>query len=228
MNLITINGLFIFSIILIKSVISNSCINFNSNKGATYDLTELVKTSEDPPYMVEDGDIPCTTQVEKNYTYIYNICGTVYNMIPNACKTITGLSAAAVLQIDKRIESDPNDDYCYIVGSYTDYTTKLELLDAEDPSKGLTLTYYGDYCNNPRVQRKFIVEMPCADRMNPKPTHAYEISHCNYKSIIPSTYSCPLECPVSNNHLCGGNGHCAYDEDKGAARCYCNKGNKKF
>mmetsp|Transcript_411 Transcript_411/g.471 ORF Transcript_411/g.471 Transcript_411/m.471 type:complete len:119 (+) Transcript_411:134-490(+) len=41
---------------------------------------------------------------------------------------------------------------------------------------------------------------------------------------MPSVYGCPLECPVSNRRLCGGNGHCAYDPDKSAARCFCNKG----
>eukprot|EP01034_Spumella_vulgaris_P021474 gene21474-27509_t len=41
---------------------------------------------------------------------------------------------------------------------------------------------------------------------------------------MPSVYGCPLECPVSNRQLCGGQGHCAFDEDKVAARCFCNNG----
>ena len=135
-----------------------------------------------------------------------------------------GLNAAGALQIDKRIETDLNDDWCYIVGSYSDATSTLSLLDQEDPSKGVSLSYFGDYCKHPVEQRKFTIDLVCADRLNPTPTHAYEIHHCSYKATIPSIYGCPLECPVSNRHLCGGNGHCAYDPDKGAARCFCNKG----
>jgi hypothetical protein len=41
---------------------------------------------------------------------------------------------------------------------------------------------------------------------------------------MPSIYGCPLECPVTNRHLCSGNGHCAYDWDRVGARCYCNHG----
>ena len=64
----------------------------------------------------------------------------------------------------------------------------------------------------------------CADKMTAVPTHALEFSHCSYTITMPSIYGCPLECPVSNRHLCGGQGHCAYDEDKGGARCFCNNG----
>ncbi|KAJ1391293.1 hypothetical protein B484DRAFT_439616, partial [Ochromonadaceae sp. CCMP2298] len=72
--------------------------------------------------------------------------------------------------------------------------------------------------------RQFKIELQCADRLSPVPTHALELSHCVYTITMPSVYGCPLECPVSNRHLCGGQGHCAYDDDKGAARCFCNKG----
>jgi hypothetical protein len=66
--------------------------------------------------------------------------------------------------------------------------------------------------------------LACADRLNPVPTHAYELVGCEYTVYMPSVYGCPLECPVANRALCGGQGHCAYDPDKKAARCYCNKG----
>jgi hypothetical protein len=55
---------------------------------------------------------------------------------------------------------------------------------------------------------------------------ALELSPCEYTITMPSVYGCPLECPVSNRRLCGGNGHCAYDPDKSAARCFCNKGSE--
>ena len=33
-------------------------------------------------YAVEDGDIPCTTYVEQNFTYVFNVCGTVAGGLP--------------------------------------------------------------------------------------------------------------------------------------------------
>lgn len=134
-----------------------------------------------------------------------------------------GLNKAAALQVDKRILSDPNDDYCYVAGVF-DSTAKLEVLDQQDPTKGLRMTYYGDYCHNPPVQRTFKVELLCADKLNPIPTHALEYSHCEYTVTLPSVYGCPLECPVADRQLCGGNGHCHYDNDKSSARCFCNHG----
>ena len=73
-------------------------------------------------------------------------------------------------------------------------------------------------------ERKYNIELSCADKLNPVPTHAYELTGCEYTVYMPSVYGCPLECPVANRALCGGQGHCAYDNDKKAARCYCNHG----
>ena len=48
--------------------------------------------------------------------------------------------------------------------------------DQEDPTKGVSLTYYGDWCEHPLEQRTFIVDLVCDDRLNPSPSHAYEVS----------------------------------------------------
>ena len=162
--------------------------------------------------------------MEQNFTYNFNICGTVTGGTPSACATLPGLNRAGALQVDKRVISDPSDDYCFIAGDFNDRTTTVELLDQADPTQGLAVTYYGTYCNHPQVQRKFKVELICADKLNPIPTHALEYEHCSYTVTMPSVYGCPLECPVSNRRLCAGNGHCAYDHDKGGARCFCNRG----
>lgn len=162
-------------------------------------------------------------QVESNFTYIFNICGTVSTGVPDKCKNLQDIGTAAALQINTRDTYDTSDDYCYVVGKYSETSTKMQLLDQQDPTKGIKLTYFGSFCSG-NDQRKFNIEMSCADKMNPVPTHALEYTHCVYTITMPSVYGCPLECPVSNRHLCGGNGHCAYDEDKGAARCFCNYG----
>ena len=200
------------------------CTQYDSNMGATFDLNDLVRSQDESSYAVEDGDIPCTPYIEKNYTYMFNVCGPVTLGVPASCRRKEGVSAAGALQIDKnRLLNDPTDDYCYVVGSFSG-TSQLQLLDTEDPTKGVSLTYYGDYCKNPVEQRRFVINLLCADKLNPSPSHVYEVHHCTYTASIPSVYGCPLECPVSNRHLCGGNGHCHYDYDLGSSRCYCNRG----
>jgi hypothetical protein len=155
---------------------------------------------------------------------MFNVCGAVASGIPSACATVTGIGKAGALQIDARVLSDPSDDYCFLAGVYGDSSTKVSLLDQEDPSKGISVTYYGSYCHTPMVQRKFRIELECADKLSPIPTSALEFDHCSYTVTMPSVYGCPLECPIANRALCGGNGHCSYDVDKGAARCFCNHG----
>jgi hypothetical protein len=188
----------ILNLFLLAVVHSMDCAHFNSNMGANFDLTDLIRAQDQPSYSVEDGDIPCTPYIEKNYTYIFNICSTVALGVPSACKTMGGLSTAAALQINKNIESDPSDDWCYAVGSYSDATTKVSLIDQNDPTKGISVSYAGDFCHSPPEQRSFTVDLVCDDRLNPMPLHAYEVSHCKYRATIPSVYGCPLECPVSN------------------------------
>ena len=207
------------------SVLGNPlCTRYDSNMGATFDLSDLVRSHDESSYVVEDGDIPCTTFKEKNYTYMFNVCGPVTSGVPAVCRRKQGVNAAGALQIDKNLLlNDPIDDYCYVVGSFST-SSQLQLLDTDNPTKGVGLTYYGDYCKSPVEQRRFVIELVCTDKLNPSPSHVYEVHHCTYKAIIPSVYGCPLECPVSNRHLCGGNGHCYYDDDLGSSRCFCNRG----
>ncbi len=178
-----------------------------------------------PDYNIEDGDIPCTPNVESNYTYVFNVCGAVTGNIEKECKYYLKdrLRTAAALQINKRGTLDEDDDWCYVVGYYNQDQTSVRLLNDRDPTKGLQVTYKGDYCNGGK-QRQYNLQLTCSDRLQAVPTHAYEMVGCEYTVTMPSVYGCPLECPVANRALCGGQGHCAYDTDKQAARCYCNRG----
>jgi hypothetical protein len=139
------------------------------------------------------------------------------------CRDMPGISGAAALQVNKRGTVSEKDDWCYLSG--TAASQKVTLLQPDDPTLGIRVTYLGDYCHgaNPKP-RTFKLDLNCADRMNPVPLHAYETGPCEYTISMPSVYGCPLECPVANRHLCAGNGHCAYDLDKGGARCFCNNG----
>ena len=166
--------------------------------------------------------------MEANYTYVFNICGAVQDGIPDKCDTINGLNTAAALQVNTRGTVAEGDDWCFKVGAYSDQTSKLQLLDERDPTKGVSLTYYGDFCNAKRGQRPiprtFKIELSCADRLSPVPAPGYEPTACGYTVYMPSVYGCPVECPVAQRQLCGGNGHCSYDGDKHSARCFCNRG----
>ncbi|RYH29881.1 hypothetical protein EON65_07050 [archaeon] len=154
---------------------------------------------------------------------MFNVCGHVSGTLPPACKTLDGVNEAGALQINARGTPDTVDDWCYLVGSSTPSATTVKLLNSEDPTKGVEVTYAGSYCNGGK-QRKFHIQMQCADKLNAVPTHALELEPCAYTVTMPSVYGCPLECPVANRKLCGGNGHCAYDDDKEGARCFCNSG----
>ena len=111
--------------------------------------------------------------------------------IPRACTKVSGANVASALQINKRGSLSESDDYCYVVGKYDQgfifiilgeikclnqsaflfsVSTKVSLLDSQDPTKGIQLQYVGDYCES-SDQRQFNIQMICADKMNPVPTH---------------------------------------------------------
>lgn len=144
------------------------------------------------------------------------MCSPVTLGVPPACQTSTWASYAA-FQVGF-------NGYCYGVGQFKEGVTQMSLLDSEDPVKGVKLTYYGDVCQSTQKNRVFNIELICSDRLNPHPVSALEYEKCVYTVEMPSVYGCPLECPVAERKLCGGNGHCHYDTDSNTAHCYCNKG----
>ena len=143
------------------------------------------------------------------------------NAIPPSCKNLPGISAAAALQIDT---TNPLQEKCAIIGSFSSIDSIPELIKRSNPTVGISLTYLGDYCDNPVAQRKFIIQLTCSERITPIPTSVQETAHCTYTVQLPSIFGCPVECPVANRQLCGGNGHCLYDSDARASRCFCSSG----
>ena len=83
-------------------------------------------------------------QIEQNFTYMYNVCGTVSGDIPKTCAGLTGINQAGAIQVDARGTSSVEDDYCFVVGLF-ESSTNLRLINQQDPSKGVALTYYGEY-----------------------------------------------------------------------------------
>ena len=84
-------SVFALALLLQFSVVQGFvCSNFNSHMGATFDLHELQRQPGQPSYAIEDGDIPCTPGVESNYTYDFNICGTIPGAVEESCKLELG------------------------------------------------------------------------------------------------------------------------------------------
>lgn len=191
---------------------------------ATYDLSDLVRKGSQYSYVVTDGDVPCTPEVEQNFTWVFNVCDSVTSSsVPASCQG----SPAAVYQIDKHgTLAISDDDLCYVAGNY-DADSSWSLYESGNPAGGVKLSYTnGDTCGSgaSAVKRQTDIIFTCADRSSVNPTSAYEESHCHYTITVPTWYGCPTECPVSGRRLCAGNGHCAYDTDAKASRCFCDNG----
>ena len=79
--------------------------------------------------------------------YLYVQCmwsSSLAGGIPVACQTVPNVMGASALQIDTRdTPSNQNDDYCYIAGYFKDSSTRVQLLNYEDPSGGIQIVSFG-------------------------------------------------------------------------------------
>lgn len=194
---------------------------WKSKSGATYDLRALTLAGNNAAYAINDGDIPCTPEIERTYSFAWNFCADVpVTAVPEYCQKH---APAAAYQYFHR-ESD-NYNECNAIGHYDPSRddTYFSLLDVRDPSKGVSMKYlYGDRCPNGAL-RTTTIDVQCA---NVKYTieSALEPTACDYHVIMKSMYGCPQECPLTSNGLCNGHGHCGYDPVTKAPHCYCNNG----
>lgn len=165
--------------------------------------------------------------MEQNFTYYFNICGALASGVPQSCKdtpaVAQSIASASALQVNKNKPDTTSDDWCYLVGQYTEDKTSISLINSDDPTVGLKLSYTGSSCSGGK-KRIFNIMLTCANKLNPSPQHALELAGCEYTVTMPSVYGCPLECPVYQRALCGGAGYCAYDYDQQKPKCFCNKG----
>lgn len=186
--------------------------------GATFDVTNLMRSGDTPDYIVTDGDIPCTPAIEENYTYIFDICGNVNgNNKPSQCSEVTG----PAMQFNP---DNTTGKQCNVIGR----NGAFSLINEADPTMGIVLTYTGgDQCHHygaPNRQTSLV--LGCANIAIPTPTVANEPEHCHYYVKMDSIYGCPLECPVGgeNRDLCSAHGICAWDQTNSKARCFCDDG----
>lgn len=207
---------------LVASAYADVCVGGATltKNGASFDVSALMRTgATTPDFEVTGGDIPCTETVEKNYTYVFDVCADVEGSnYPQICKD-QGKTGPA-LQFDP---SGQNPE-CYTLGR----TGALELINENDPTQGVQLTYTGgDQCQHQgSPYRQVTLVFGCADNAYPVPTVANEVAHCMYTVAMPSIYGCPLECPVAGDErkLCAGHGICGYDRSNSKAKCFCDTG----
>lgn len=187
------------------------------------DLRPLMVTSEDKEsYFIADGDIPCTPEVERTYSYMWNFCGdiTAKSFPKDVCDENKMGSA---IQYYHRASDEYKE--CHVIGHYDPQRddTFFRLYDEHDPSKGVSMTYiYGESCPSGKL-RSLTVDVLCANSKFITES-ALEPDACEYHMVARSWYGCPSSCPVTSNGLCNNQGHCAYDRSDRTAHCYCNTG----
>lgn len=126
----------------------------------------------------------------------------------------------------------PNQDKCHRLGDLASASTvSYGLINPQDPSKGIYVQYGGgDYCNLFSASRSLRVWIPCTeDAENLPDDELVQESRCQYEIYVPSSYGCPVQCPVvargdGSKALCGGHGICEFDTVIGNSRCFCNDG----
>ena len=158
-------------------------------------------------YNFHDAD----NKVLRNFTYVLNVCG-LAKKPSRSC--INGTAPA--YQTSARGE-------CVALGDSVENSV-WSLLDAEDPTKGVALTYFnGTYCSAFNKQRSIKIRFVCENRMKIPATTVNE-KECQYTVTMATEFGCPTECARPGAQVCGSNGFCGYDTDKKAPGCFCDYG----
>ena len=108
-------------------------------------------------------------------------------------------------------------------------TSDLHLLDEDDPTRGLAVSYTGgDSCGPTLVGRSVSLDFVCDSSAVEIPFFAAVTNKddCSPHLTIPSVHGCPLECARSSSGLvCGGATHGSCKSvGRHTARCFCENG----
>ncbi|KAK8791075.1 hypothetical protein WA158_005706 [Blastocystis sp. Blastoise] len=189
---------------------------------AKFDLSPLHTDSQ---WSVKDSSAST-----RNFTYVFNVCGPVRD-VP---KPLGGTGVACTnteqpQEVVPAYQVSEWSDSCYRLSSTSIDDVEWRLLDNNDPTNGLVYSYYngdGRYCSE---GRKFELHLYCHDdAFNVPDEETVQETNCVYILQLQSIFGCPLECSVSKNRLCGGNGVCRFDTDTRKSHCYCNTGYKGY
>lgn len=210
-----------FPVIKAKTAADEVCV-WNSHTGANFDLRALTATGKEKSYLIVDGDIPCTPEIEPSFSFVWNFCAKVTaDSVPEICSSIH--QAAAALQYVQRTSDGYHE--CNVIGNYDELRddTHYSLLDSNNPAKGVSVKYpFGDKCPQGQL-RSATIDVYC-DNVHSTIMSALEPNVCEYHMVMKSYYGCPVECPITKHGLCDSHGHCAYDSNTKEAYCYCNDG----
>jgi hypothetical protein len=178
--------------------------------GASFDLRPL-KAGPKSSYRVRD----LIDSVERNYTYVFNVCENALPPVPLCESRPSGSGPGPAFQLF-------NDGKCKRLGKDKD-SMKWDLIDKEDPTRGVQLTYLqGDKCEiHPELDRSMTIKFICSSRWGKVPDRKVGEENCQYELEFETIFGCPLECPFSGRQLCGGHGFCDFDNDLNAPRCFC-------
>lgn len=181
---------------------------------ASFDLRPL-KVGLQSPYRVKD----LVDSLERNYTYVFNVCDDAIVPSRNCTESEAGSGPAPAFQVF-------TNGICHRLSDST-ASVKYSLLDEDDPTQGVAMTYYnGDPCHfgNITVKREMTLKFKCSESWGKIPDTRVEESRCKYSLMFETVYGCPIQCPFVNRKLCGGVGFCGMDDDLQAPRCFCNEG----
>lgn len=154
-----------------------------------FDLKPLTRSSSQKPYFIQDGDIPCTTEVEPTYSYVWNFCAQVPSAwIPNLICDPNIYEGAALQYLDRA------DGYkeCNVIGRYDSSVDDIyyKLLDDQNPAFGVSMTYpLGAACPNDKL-RSATIDLIC-DNVNFVIESTLEPELCAYHIVARSYYGCP-------------------------------------
>jgi hypothetical protein len=182
--------------------------------GASFDLSPLILGSGFN-YQVKDSE----DSVERNYSYVFNVCDKVGHSPDPLCNPKPNEPLAPAYQISE-------DEFCYRLGEKADNMDWL-LVDEDDPTVGVSVTYTGgDECPE-KLSRKLTVKFLCSTELGMSPFSMETVTEnkCHYSLTVNTVFGCPMECHIGGNRqLCGGNGFCGMDDDKNVPRCFCYEG----
>jgi len=124
-----------------------------------------------------------------------------------------------------QLKNDGSDFCKRLGGSLDDDEMSFKLLDSDDPSKGLALTYTnGSKCSSGK-SRTFTVQFKCANRQASENRVEELPSKCEYVLEYPHVLGCPTECARGLGYnVCSDHGFCGMDTDLKTPACFCDRG----
>eukprot|EP01083_Nonionella_stella_P141816 437633_1 len=229
--------------------VENQCHVTYETIGASFDLCPLTihdDREQLKSYKVQDmrSTHQTTTNSDSIYTYFFNI-GDELKSVPPVClapntthqycptntrctgytNTIPITNTAWAYQVQYDLQNNPIA--CWALSNDDEDPSEWSLLDADDPSIGIQITYTnGDYDDSIlcKSNRKLHIRFECEDETHhdiPYEIPLYEYNPCEYTLSVSSQYGCPVECKLYNNQLCSSHGLCGYDDSNSAPRCFC-------